>query len=280
MAVRVVTDSTSDISQESAAELGVTVVPALVAFGDDELRDGVDITPTAFFERLVSSREFPRTSQPSVEAFATVYREIAAAGDDVASIHVSSRLSGTLNSASIASETSELETRVEVVDSYSASVGLRAAVLAAAERAREGGSLEEVSDAARSVIARNHVVVALDTLEYLRKGGRIGRAQELFGSALRIKPIIHIDGGEVAPLERVRTRSKALNRLEELALEDRTIEALCITWSADDSGATELLERVRPHLPHTRLEVMQMGPGVGAHVGPNATGFCTVRREP
>ncbi len=280
MAVRVVTDSTSDISQESAAELGVTVVPALVAFGDDELRDGVDIPPTAFFERLVSSREFPRTSQPPVEAFATVYREIAAAGDDIASIHVSSRLSGTLNSASIASETSELETRVEVVDSYSASVGLRAAVLAAADRAREGGSLEEVSDAARSVIARNHVVVALDTLEYLRKGGRIGRAQELFGSALRIKPIIHIDGGEVAPLERVRTRSKALRRLEELALEDRTIEALCVTWSADDSGAAELIERVRPHLPHTRIESLQMGPGVGAHVGPNATGFCTVRREP
>ena len=280
MAVQVVTDSTSDISPPEADELGVKVVPALVAFGDDVYHDRADISPSEFYERLTTSSEFPKTSQPSVEAFAAVYREAAAEGHDIASIHVSSKLSGTLNSASIASETSDLDTRVELVDSYTASAGVRAAVEAAAERARDGASLEEVTAAARSVVARNQVIVALDTLEYLRRGGRIGRAGAFLGSALRIKPLIHIDGGEVAPLERVRTRAKALRRIEELAVEDPTIETLYAVWSSDESVATELLERVGTRLPHTRLQMVQMGPGVGSHVGPNALGICTVRRSP
>ncbi len=280
MAVQVVTDSTSDISPQDAEELGVAVVPAIVAFGDDVFRDRVDITPSEFYERLVSSRDFPKTSQPSVEAFATVYREVAAKGDDIASIHVSSKLSGTLNSASIASETSELETRIELLDSYTAGVGLRAVVEAAAVRAREGAPLEDVTAAARSVMARSRVVVALDTLEYLQKGGRIGRASALLGSALRIKPLIQIDGGEAAPFDRVRTRSKAVKRLEEVALEDRTLAKLFIIYSDSDAGALELVERVSPQLPHTAIEVIQTGPTVGAYLGPNALGICTVRRSP
>ena len=280
MAVQVVTDSTSDISPQDAEELGVAVVPAIVAFGDDVFRDRVDITPSEFYERLVNSRDFPKTSQPSVEAFATVYREIAAKGDDIASIHVSSKLSGTLNSASIASETSELETRIELLDSYTAGVGLRAVVEAAAAQAREGAPLEEVTAAARSVMARCRVVVAVDTLEYLQKGGRIGRASALLGSALRIKPLIQIDGGEVAPFDRVRTRSKAVRRLEEVALEDLTLEKLFVIYSDNDTSATELVEHVSPHLPHTRIEVIQTGPTVGAYLGPNALGICAVRRSP
>ena len=280
MAVQVVTDSTSDISPQDAEELGVTVVPAIVAFGDDVFRDRVDITPSEFYERLVNSRDFPKTSQPSVEAFATVYREIAANGDDIASIHVSSKLSGTLNSASIASETSELETRIELLDSYTAGVGLRAVVEAAAAQAREGAPLEEVTAAARSVMARCRVVVAVDTLEYLQKGGRIGRASAFLGSALRIKPLIQIDGGEVAPFDRVRTRSKAVKRLEEVALEDLTLEKLFVIYSDNDTSATELVEHVSPHLPHTRIEVIQTGPTVGAYLGPNALGICAVRRSP
>ncbi len=280
MAVQVVTDSTSDISPQDAEELGVTVVPAIVAFGDDVFRDRVDITPSEFYERLVNSRDFPKTSQPSVEAFATVYREIAAKGDDIASIHVSSKLSGTLNSASIASETSELETRIELLDSYTAGVGLRAVVEAAAAQAREGAPLEEVTAAARSVMARCRVVVAVDTLEYLQKGGRIGRASAFLGSALRIKPLIQIDGGEVAPFDRVRTRSKAVKRLEEVALEDLTLEKLFVIYSDNDTSATELVEHVSPHLPHTRIEVIQTGPTVGAYLGPNALGICAVRRSP
>ena len=280
MPVQVVTDSTSDISPDEAEGLGVKVVPALVAFGDDVYRDRVDITPSEFYERLTTAREFPKTSQPSVEAFATVYREVAAEGNDIASIHVSSKLSGTLNSASIASETNELETRIELLDSYTAGVGLRAVVEAAAERAREGAPLEEVTAAARSLMARNRVVVTLDTLEYLQKGGRIGRAGAFLGTALRIKPLIQIDGGEVAPFDRVRTRSKAVKRLEEVTLEDRTLERLFVIYSDNDASARELVEHVTPHLPHTRIEMIQTGPTVGAYLGPNALGICAVRRSP
>ena len=134
--------------------------------------------------------------------------------------------------------------------------------------------------AARSVMARCRVVVAVDTLEYLQKGGRIGRASALLGSALRIKPLIQIDGGEVAPFDRVRTRSKAVKRLEEVALEDLTLEKLFVIYSDNDTSATELVEHVSPHLPHTRIEVIQTGPTVGAYLGPNALGICAVRRSP
>ena len=281
MAVRVVTDSTSDISPPEAEELGVRVIPTLVAFGDEVFRDRVEITPSEFYERLTASREFPKTSQPSVEAFAAVYREVAdAGGDEIASIHVSSKLSGTLNSASVARETSELATRVELLDSLTAGVGLRAVVEAAAGIAREGGTLEEVLGAARGVMERSHVYVALDTLEYLHKGGRIGRAGAFVGTALRIKPIIHIEGGEVAPFDRVRTRARAVKRIEKAALAEGALEALYVIYSDDDAGARELIERVSPQLGGTRIEVIQTGPTVGAYLGPNALGICTVRRGP
>ena len=112
------------------------------------------------------------------------------------------------------------------------------------------------------------------------RGGRIGRATQLLGSALRLKPIIHIDGGEVAPFGRVRTRAKVVRRLEEVALEDLTLETLFVIFSDDDAGAKELVQSVSPHLPHTRIEVIQTGPTVGAYLGPNALGICTVQRSP
>ncbi|HCV00962.1 MAG: hypothetical protein CL897_05655 [Dehalococcoidia bacterium] len=280
MAVQVVTDSTSDISPGEASELGVRVVPLLVAFGEEVFRDRVDISPSEFYDRLVSSPEFPKTSQPSVEDFATVYREVAGEGDDIASIHVSSKLSGTLNSASVASETSDLgTTRVELLDSYTAGVGLRAVVEAAAAHARKGAPLEEVTAVARSVMARSRVIVAVDTLEYLQKGGRLGRAAALVGGALRFKPILHLEGGEVAPLARVRSREKAIKRIEEEILEDLNMETLFLIYSDDDSGARDLIERISPRLPHTRIEVIQTGPTVGAYMGPKALGFCAVRRS-
>ena len=279
MAVRVVTDSTCDLDAGTVERLGITVVPLTVLFGAEALQDGVDIDATTFYKRLTAAPELPKTSQPSVEAFLDVYRSLAAAGDEIVSIHISSRLSGTLNSASVARETRDLVARVELIDSYTVSVGLGVAVVAAAECAQEGGSLEEVAAAARSAMERAHVVIALGTLEYLQKGGRIGRAGAFVGSALRIKPIVHLDGGEVAPLERVRTHARALRRIEEIATEDQTIEALYVAWTADDDAAAALLERVRPRLPHTRLEVAHIGPTVGTYVGPGATGICTVRRE-
>ena len=280
MPVRVVTDSTCDLPASLAAELGITVVPLSVVFGDEApLLDGIDITPAVFYERLKTSSRLPKTSQPSVEAFRAAYELAAADGDEIVSIHVSSRLSGTLNSASIAREDVAPEVHVELIDSYNVSVGLGAIVLEAAEAARAGRSRDEVVAAARRTMDRVHVICLLDTLEYLQRGGRIGRAQSMVGSLLNIKPIVHVEDGEIAALQRVRTRAKAVERLRQLAIEDRTIRRLFVASAGDDALAASFAASVASELPHTDIRITQIGPVVGVHTGPGALGICPVRRD-
>ncbi len=279
MSVAIVTDSTCDLPPEVVSEYDITVVPLTVFFGDEAFLDGVDISADAFYERQIAFRGSPRTSQPSVEQFRSVYQRLAAATKEIVSIHISSRMSGTLNSASIAREELAGEVHIDLVDSYNVSMGLGAVVLAAAEAAKAGGSLTTVVDAARRTIDRTHVIAAVDTLEYLRKGGRIGRASALLGSLLSIKPIIHIERGELAPLERVRTHARAVERLVQLATADQRLKRLFVAGAADEEGALDLMERVRPSLPHTDIRLGQLGPVVGVHSGPGLLGICTVARD-
>lgn len=279
MTVAVVTDSTCDLSPALVSELGVTVVPLTVFFGDEAFLDGVEISADQFYEREKTFRGLPRTSQPSVEQFRAVYQSLAAESKEIVSIHISSRMSGTLNSASIAREEFAGEVHIDLIDSHNVSMGLGAVVFEAATVAREGGSLTEVVDAARRTIDRAHVIAALDTLEYLRKGGRIGRASSLLGSLLSIKPIIHIERGELAPLERVRTHARAVERLVQHATADQRLKRLFVAAAADEAAALDLIERVRPYLPHTDIRLGQLGPAVGVHSGPGLLGICTVARE-
>lgn len=278
MSVAVVTDSTCDLPAELVREFGITVVPLTISFGDETFRDGVDISVNEFYQRLASSRVTPRTSQPPASAFEAVYRRLGAASDGIVSVHISSRLSGTLNSAAVARESAGHGQQIELVDSYSVGLGLGEIVLAAARVARNGGTFEAVVQAARNAIPRVHVVVALDTLEYLRRGGRIGRASAWAGSMLNIKPIVHVERGEVAPLERVRTRRRAFERLVELATQDRNPERLYVGGAGADEDVLALRERVAPLLPHTEIITGHIGPVVGVYTGPGAYGFCTVRR--
>ncbi|GAB4324773.1 MAG: DegV family protein [Dehalococcoidia bacterium] len=278
MPVAIVTDSTCDLPPDLAGEFGVTVVPLTISFGEETYRDGVDITAAEFYERLATSKVMPRTSQPPANAFEAVYRRLAESADGIVSIHISSRLSGTLNSASVAREAVGHDVHVELIDSYNVGLGLGEIVLAAARVAREGGSFEDVVRAARGAIPRVHVVVALDTLEYLRRGGRIGRASAWAGSMLNIKPIVHVEGGEVAPLERVRTKRRAFERLVELATQDRNPERLYVASAGNDVDALALRDRVAPLLPHTELVMGRIGPAVGVYTGPGTFGFCSVRR--
>ena len=279
MPVRIVTDSTCDLPAALTAELGVTVVPLTVVFGDEApLRDGVDIQPAEFYERLQSSPRLPKTSQPSVEAFRAAYAAVPE-GEEIVSIHVSSRLSGTLNAASVAREELAPARHIELIDSYSVSVGLGAIVMDAAEAARAGASLAEVVAIARRSMDRVHVICLVDTLEYLQKGGRIGRAQSMLGSLLSIKPVLHVENGEVAPLERVRTRAKGIERLRQLATADRTIRRLMVAAGGDDALAVAFAESVAHELPHTEIQITQIGPVVGVYTGPNCLGICTVRRD-
>ncbi len=280
MPVRVLTDSTCDLSPELVAAYGITVVPLTVFFGEEALLDGVEIDANTFYQRLRESPVLPRTSQPAVEAFRSAYEHLAQDAGEIVSIHLSSRLSGTLNSASVAREQAPHSLRIELIDSYSVSLGLGAIVLEAAAAAAEGASMAQVVAVARRAMDRVHVVAVLDTLEYLQKGGRIGRARSLLGSLLSIKAIIHVEDGEVAPFDRIRTRARALDRLFEVATQDRALKRLFCACAGNDAEGQAFIERLRPHLPHTEFHLGQLGPVVGVYTGPNAIGLATVSRDP
>lgn len=280
MPVQIVTDSTCDLDADVARDAGVIVVPLLVFFDDERpLLDGVDVTAATFYERLAAAAALPRTSQPPVDSFITAYQRAAEQSPEIVSIHISSRLSGTVNSASVARENVSRDVHIELIDSYNVSLGLGAIVLEAAEAAAAGASMAEVVQAARSCMDRVHLVAALDTLEYLHKGGRVGRARSMLGSLLSIKPLIHVDDGEVAPLERVRTRAKAVERLFEIATADRTAKRVYVACTGDDAQALAFIERARPLMPHTEFRLGHIGPVVGVYAGPNALGVCLVERD-
>src|SRR4030042_6099556 len=217
MTVRVVTDSTADLSPQTVEELQISVVPQIVRFGEETLRDGVDITTDEFFERLTTSHVAPSTSQAPAGAFLEVYEALSEETDAIVSIHLGSGFSGTVASAMVARDALHAACRVEIVDSHAASLGIGFAVIAAAKAAKGGASLDEVAAAARSVAERQHTLALLDTLEYARRGGRISRIEALPGHLPEIKPIIGIRG-DVHALGRARTRAGGLTRMFERAL--------------------------------------------------------------
>jgi DegV family protein with EDD domain len=253
-------------------------VPLSVVFGDEVFRDGVDIDAPAFM-RGCRWKGSQRTGQPSVETFRQAYEGVAGDTDQVVSIHVSSRLSGTINAASIAREEMVHRLHIDLIDSFNVSLGLGAIVIEAAEAAKGGATMEEVGWVARRAMNRVEWYAFLDTLEYLQRGGRIGRARSLVGSLLSIKPILHCEDGEIAPFERIRTRPKAVDRLLELAMLDPLVKRLYVVSANNDAEAEALAERLRPHMPRTEFIVAQFGPVVGVYTGPNALGICSIHRE-
>jgi DegV family protein with EDD domain len=278
MTVRVVTDSTSDISQAEAERLGITVVPLNIHFGTEQLRDGVDILPEQFFERLVQSKVLPKTSQPSAGAFLDVYQKLAHDSDEILTIHISSKLSGTGNSARAARDVLDSKATIEIVDSGTVSWPLGYAVRTAQAAALAGKGLEECAAVARDAIDRTKLVFLLDTLEYLQRGGRIGRARAWIGQVFNIKPILTIRDGEIAPLERVRSRMRAEERVFELATEDADPEHLAVAHSSTTEEAERWAERLRGTRSGVPVDVNWLGPVVGVYAGPNVLGMACVRR--
>lgn len=279
MTVRIVTDSTCDLPAHVVERLGITVVPLTVFFGDEALLDGVEIDSQTFYERLKSSGTLPRSSQPSVDLFQETYERLSADGSEIVSIHLSSKMSGTLNAASVAREVVKASAHVDLIDSYQVSLGLGVIVMEAALAAQAGKSLAEVVGATRRAMDSTGVYLLVDTLEFLRRGGRIGRASSLLGSILSIKPILHVEDGEVAPVERVRTRAKAIERIFQLALKHPRSKTLFVAYGGDSAQAELLMERLRPALPHTEILLAEFGPVVGVHTGPGSLGIAYVERE-
>jgi len=187
MAVKIVTDSTADLSAEQVQSSGLTVVPLNVHFGDETYKDGIDLTPSAFFGKLRSTSVLPRTSQPSAGEFLEVYKRLGAGGDQIISLHISGRLSGTIASAEAARGMAEAD--VTVVDTLSAAQGLAMIAMVAGRAARAGRSKEDILSLVKTLIKDTYIIFSVDTLEYLQKNGRIGKAQALLGSLLNVKPV-------------------------------------------------------------------------------------------
>ena len=276
--VHIVTDSTSDLTWDLLAGQPVTIVPLTVEIGGAVFRDGVDLSREDFLARLRQG-ELPRTSQPSVGAFQAVYRELIEGGHEVVSIHISSRLSGTFNSASTAARSVAPE-RIEVVDSLTVSMGLGWLVLEAAGMARGGASAASIAGYIEERKQDARIVALLDTLEYLQRGGRIGRTSAFLGSALQIKPLVAVREGEVQPLERVRTLKRALDRLVELAAEIGPFDHLAVLHLGTPEAAATLADRLSSFQPGVELVRAQLGTVIGVYSGPGIMGFAgLVHRE-
>lgn len=270
--VKVVTDSTSDLLPEIAALLGITVVPLNVHFGDESFADGTEITSDQFFSRLSASKQMPKTSAPSTEAFRAAFESVQADASGIVCITISSKLSGTYNSATLAARQFE-GTPVRVIDSESASMCIGFAAIAAAEAATGGASLDEVEAAARDVVGRVKILFFADTLEYLQRNGRIGRAQGLLGSMLQVKPVLTVENGEVAPVSRPRTRGKAIQALVDWAAKLHDPDRMAVIWSTNQDELNRLLDGLSPLFPQDQIVVTKYGPVLGTHVGPGAMGI-------
>jgi DegV family protein with EDD domain len=272
--VAIVTDSTAFLEPGAAQELDITVIPLNVHIGDETLRDGIDITPEAFFQRLEQGGPIPRTSPPSVQTFERVYANLHARTDQILSIHISGRLSQTLNHAQRGAESLLGRCKIVVVDSLTTSLGLGILAKAAAQAAQEGANLDEIVRLVRGMIPHIYIVFYVDEMVYLERGRRIGKAQAILGTMLNIKPLLFVEDGEIIPLEKVRTHEKAVEKLFEFVAEFSELEqAAIVQRHATPTEETKmLLERLEQLFPGIEYPVIQYGPVLASHIGPSAMG--------
>jgi DegV family protein with EDD domain len=271
MGVRIVSDSACDLPPALCEELGIEIVPLTIRFGSDELVDRVELTTAAFWERLGRSPVVPETAAPSVGAFESTFRTLHEGGaDGIVCINLSSRMSATMQSAQIAAKALDGVCPVTVIDSKSASMGIGMLCIEAVQRARAGADLDTIVAAVENARDRGRLLFTVDTLEYLRKGGRIGGAQALLGSMLSIKPVITVKDGAVEPAGKVRTRSKALRFVVD-RVKERPVESLCVVH-AQAPDVAEFVAMLEPIVPNAEIVIGEIGPVVGVHTGPGAMG--------
>lgn len=271
MAVRIVTDSASDLPQDICDELGIEVVSLTIRFGDAEYVDRKELSTEDFWRKLEASSVLPETAAPSVGAFEETFRRLADDGaDGIICINLSASLSATMQSAQVAAKALDGLCPVAIVDSKSASMGIGNLVLHAAARASEGADLDTIVREVEERVGRQHLLAALDTLEYLRKGGRIGGARAMLGSMLSIKPIISVTDGAVDEAGKVRTRSKALRFIVD-RLPQGPVERIAVLH-AGAPDIEEFLAMVRQRVSATDIVVGNIGPVIGVHTGPRVLG--------
>ena len=272
MTVRIVTDSSADLPQNLIDQHQITVLPCYVVVDDQAYKDGIEIQADAFYARLQAEGRTPTTSQPTVADFQALYRDLVSQGHQVISIHVSAKLSGTLNSAEQAKASLVDSSQVEIIDSRLASIPLGLAVLDAASILETGAEFHQAADKIRQGLDRHHGLFALDTLEYLHKGGRIGKARAFMGSVLSVKPILRIQDGEAHPVERPRNRDRAIRRLVELAQDLAPVQRLAVIYSTDPERMATLKQDLTGLLPADQIIEARFGSTLGTYIGPDALG--------
>ncbi len=272
MAVRIVTDSSCDLTDDEILAHGIEVVPLSIRFGDEEYEDRTDLSVAGFYDKLASSPLLPETAAPSPGKFEAAFRRQAASGGDgVVCINLSAGLSATMQSAQNAAAAVKDDIDVRVLDSTSITSGLGTQVLLAAQAAANGATIDEVVALVESLAARTRVIGALNTLDNLKKSGRIGGAQALLGSLLSIKPIIDISTGVVEEAGKARTRRRALEVLRDKVVEAGAIEHLCVTHGLAPD-VDQMLDLLDPTHPRDGIRVGLIGPVIGAHGGPQVIG--------
>lgn len=275
MDIRIVTDSTCDLPEAVVKEHGITVIPMYINQGENSYRDGVDISREEFYRQLPGFRPAPSTATPSTEAFSQTWSELADAGAQaILSIHLSEKLSATVNAARVAAE-EFTRIPVTVLDSTQLSLGMGFIVEKAAEMAKLGHKMEDILASLHDLMKRTYVFASLNTLEYLRRSGRMNSALALFGEFLQIKPLLHMNQGEPVA-HRVRTQGKATERMMEWLAEYAPFEKLAIVHAGVVHEAEEMLQRVKHYLPNGEIPVVQITPTLGAHLGVGALGFACV----
>jgi DegV family protein with EDD domain len=268
MAIRIVTDSGADLPAELIKELDITVVPVYVRFGEEVLRDQIDIGADDFYQRLLNDPIHPNTTQPSPQDFINAYEGLSNEADGIISIHITGKLSGTYNSAVQGSKIVKSKCPIEVIDSQQLSIALGLMVIQAAKMAKSGKGLQHIVNETSKMIPNMHLLVLFDTLKYLVKGGRVGKAKGFVGSILNVKPILTLKNGELEPSGQVRTRSKGINRLLDFAGKIKDIEDLAVLFSTTPDEAKFLVNQLDPIFPKERSILARLGPGLGVHGGP------------
>ena len=276
--IKVVTDSAADVPSELAQRLDITVLPCYVIFGSEVYRDGVDLTAREFYDKLAGSSILPTTSQPPLGLFVETYQNLLQESEGIVSIHIASTLSGIFNAARVAADALSAAPIV-VVDSQQLSMGTGWQVIMAAQAAQEGHTLAEVACLLQAIRPRARAVAALDSLEHVRRSGRISRVTALMGTALRVKPLLQIATGEVAAIATVRTRRKALRCLVEFVAAQGAFKELCVAHADAAEAAQEVVERLSTVHPRERLLICQAGATVTTHLGLGAVGICGVLEE-
>lgn len=268
--IKIVTDSSSEISPEMAKEMGITVVPIYIRFGEEVYKERVTISDEEFYKRLLEGSIHPATIQPGPDDFIKVYEQVAREADGIISIHISTKLSGTVNSALQAKSMVKTRCPIEVVDSRTISTALGLIIMATTDAARHEKELQQILEIAKEAIDNTHLLCLLDTLKYLQIGGRIGKAKALLGTVLNVKPLISIKDGEVVPIGRVRSRSKGLEQLYNFVKGAASLEDVGVGYTTTLVDALKLHQRVTSVFNKDRVKLMRLGSTLGVHLGPGA----------